>query len=80
MRNSNLLPVKANGEVRLIEKVVLEVCPSNLPRGLLKERGLKTAATPSAKMVYYTFGVQDVPSHYGSVSRCIEAAISGRWE
>ena len=71
------------GYVETIEasgaKIICEVCPSTLPRGLLKEKGLNTAATSSAKMVYYTFGVQDVPSHYGSVSRCIEAAISGIW-
>jgi predicted aconitase len=71
------------GYVKTIEtsgaKIIREVCPSTLPRGFLKEQGLRTVATDSAKMTYYCAGMQDVPSHYGSTSRCVETAISGQW-
>lgn len=60
-------------------KVICEVCPSSLPRGLLKMRGHKTAATNSAKMAYYMAGSQSVLSNYGSIERCVEAGISGFW-
>lgn len=60
-------------------KIVCEVCPVNLPRGLLKQRGIKTAATNSAKLTFYTATNQDISLHYGSTSRCIEAAVQGVW-
>ena len=60
-------------------KVMCEVCPSTLPRGLLKEHGHKTAVTNSAKIAYYMAGGQGVLSHYGSMEKCVEAAISGFW-
>ena len=60
-------------------RIICEVCTANFPRGLLKQRGFKTTATNSAKMVYFISATQDLPSHYGSTSRCIQAAISGVW-
>jgi len=60
-------------------RVLCETCPSPMPRGLLKERGHKTAATNSAKMPFYLAGAQDILSYYGSMERCVEAAVSGIW-
>jgi len=69
-----LNPIEESGA-----KVICEVCPSSLPREFLKRRGHKTAATNSAKMAYYMAGSQNILSHYGSLERCVDAAIHGFW-
>ncbi len=60
-------------------KIVCEVCPVNLPRDLLRQQGIKTAATNSAKLIFYAAANQDISFYYGSTSRCIEAAVHGVW-
>ncbi len=76
--------VKAYAEVmgykNIIEesgaKVICNTCPfSKAPKNL----GPRIAATNSPKMAYYFTQGKDVLVHYGSLERCVEAAISGIW-
>ncbi len=60
-------------------KIVCDVCPANLPRGFLKDRGFLSPATNSAKMVFFVASVQDLASHYGSTEQCVKSAIEGVW-
>lgn len=57
-------------------KVICNTCPfSKAPKDL----GPRIAATNSPKMAYYFTQGEDVLVHYGSLERCVEAAISGIW-
>jgi predicted aconitase len=60
-------------------KIVVGSCTATMPQNLLKDRGFKGAATNSAKMVFFLQGQQGLSSHYGSTTRCVQAAISGIW-
>jgi predicted aconitase len=71
---------EAQGLVAAIEagggRVVADMCAVVAP---MQELGFRTVATPSAKGAVY------LPSHaglivrYGTVERCVEAAVSGVW-
>jgi len=41
--------------------------------------GTRTFATDSAKQAHYLPAIMGVGGHFGSTSRCVEAAITGRW-
>lgn len=60
-------------------KLICNTCPISLYRISSKYLGLRIAATNSAKMAFYFPQGKDVLMHYGSLERCIEAAISGVW-
>lgn len=66
--------IKASGG-----KILSEICMA-LPRGVVSWRRFRTVATNSASIAYYVSGQQNSSAHYGSTSRCIQAAIDGVWK
>jgi len=60
-------------------RILCDSCPICMSQGFLKERGHKIVATNSAKMTYYIYPHQGLLPYYGSMERCVEAAISGIW-
>jgi hypothetical protein len=57
-------------------RVVADTCLVVAP---VKELGFRHMATPSGKGAYYAPSHSGLAVHYGSLERCIEAAIAGRW-
>jgi len=57
-------------------KVVCDTCFAVAPL----QRAGATVATDSVKGCYYGRGHNGLRMHVGSVSRCLDAALSGRWE
>ena len=83
------LPIKAMAErlgyVNTIEAAGgLVVCDTCVILGPMKEifekDGITTLATNSAKLAHYAPGQWSVNVQYGSVVKCVEAAINGRWD
>jgi predicted aconitase len=72
------------GYLGIIEKaggrLLCDTCPVNMPGDFLKRRGHSIVATNSPKMAYYITGVQSLLPYYGSTQKCVQAAISGKWE
>jgi len=75
------------GYINIIEasgaKVICNACPAAMSKELVKDLRPKTIATNSAKLTYYitmyaTKG-QDVLPYYGTLERCVEAAVIGKW-
>lgn len=61
-------------------RLIYNTCPSIMPRGLLTKLGHKVAATNSPKQASTMPG--DHPGmlvHYGSLERCVQSAIRGKW-
>jgi len=58
--------------VRLVADTCLVVAP-------VKELGIETAATNSAKMAFYLPSHHGVAVHFGSTEDNVEAAVSGTW-
>lgn len=58
-------------------KVVSDTCFAVTP--LESRRGM-TIATDSAKGCYYASGHNKLRVHLGTVSECVEAAVTGRWK
>jgi predicted aconitase len=72
------------GYVEIIEasggKVICSACPHTLSAGFVQNLGPRVIATNSAKnSLSCTAEGQDVSPHFGSVERCIDAAVSGVW-
>jgi predicted aconitase len=72
------------GYIRTIEEaggiVVRETCPFLArSRVIAPNKGYKTLTTNSAKMAFYAPGQFGLPTHYGSLERVMQAAISGVW-
>lgn len=44
-----------------------------------EDLGFKSLATNSAKMAFYAPGSNKIPTWYGNVERCIDAAVTGVW-
>lgn len=67
------------GYVKTIEdagaKVAADTCMVVAP---VKGR-FKSVATTSAKGCYYSQGHNKMKTHIGSIERCVEAAVKGRW-
>jgi predicted aconitase len=57
-------------------QVVADTCVVVAP---LRELGFRSMATPSGKGAYYGPGHAGLAVRYGSLARCIEAAVEGRW-
>ncbi|MGI9608264.1 MAG: aconitase X [Acidimicrobiales bacterium] len=56
--------------------IVLDTCTYYPPR----PSGLDgLAMTNSAKWAYYAQGMLDIPVAFGSLERCVESAVTGRW-
>jgi len=61
-------------------RIVCETCPVLALTGSIAERkGFTCITTNSAKMAHYMPGQFNILSHYGPLSQCIEAAMSGQW-
>jgi predicted aconitase len=58
-------------------KVVADTCVVVAP---MRELGFRTMATPSGKGAYYGPSHAGLDVFYGSLARCIEAAVEGRWD
>ncbi|MFC1592774.1 aconitase X [Candidatus Omnitrophota bacterium] len=71
------------GYIKKIEesgaRVISDVCPLAVSKELLYKYGPRVAATNSAKLAHYMAPIQGRFLHYGSIERCVEAAISGMW-
>jgi predicted aconitase len=57
--------------------VVADTCVVVAP---MRELGLRTMATPSGKGAYYGPSHAGLDVFYGSLARCIEAAVDGQWD
>lgn len=70
-----------NGYTKMITDagglVMSDTCPA-ISRRL--PAGTKVVATDSAKQAHYLPAIVGVQAWFGSVSHCIEAAVSGRWD
>jgi predicted aconitase len=71
---------QARGLTRLIEgsggKVVADACLLGAP---LAEMGVTALATNSAKAAFYLRSRQGVQVRFGSLERCVDAAVTGVW-
>ena len=84
---STSLMVKAYAEIMgcidIIEstgaRLISSSCPFSLSDRLREKYGPRIVATNSAKMAHYMPSAQGITLHYGSMDRCIEAALSGTW-
>lgn len=60
--------------------IVTDTCPILSPMTYVAEKkGYKAIATNSAKLAHYAPGQWALPTYYGSVERCINAALTGRF-
>jgi predicted aconitase len=57
-------------------QVVADTCVVVAP---VRELGFRSMATPSGKGAYYGSSHAGLTVYYGSLARCIEAAVEGRW-
>ncbi len=60
-------------------KLLSETCPLLIPASLYLKREYRTMATNSAKMAFYIPAIRGLTPHYGSIERCVEAAVNGVW-
>jgi len=58
-------------------QVVADTCPVVAP---VRALGIRTIATNSAKLAFYSRSYNGLGVRFGSLDRCVEAAITGRWE
>ena len=69
-----------NGYTKMITDaggfVMSDTCPA-ISRHMPK--GTKVVATDSAKQAHYLPAITGVSAWFGSVTDCVEAAITGRW-
>jgi predicted aconitase len=73
------------GYSRIIEDagglIVCETCPVlALSDRIAERKGYRSITTNSAKMAHYMPGQFNILTHYGSLKKCLEAAVSGHWE
>ncbi|MFP3042543.1 aconitase X catalytic domain-containing protein [Treponema primitia] len=60
-------------------KIVLDTCPILSPmQDLIKANGLKSMVTNSAKLAHYGPGQIAIPTYYGDLEKCLNAAVSGK--
>jgi len=61
-------------------RLVSDTCPILSPMAYVaKEKGYSAIATNSAKLAHYAPGQWALPTYYGSVERCINAALTGKF-
>lgn len=73
------------GYISIIEQagaqIVCDTCIILAPmQAVMEKGGIASVATNSAKLAHYAPGQWSFNVHYGSVARCIESAVSGRWK
>ena len=60
--------------------LISDTCPTiTILKEVMESRGLKSAATNSAKQAHYLPSSWGIKTHFGSTEACIEAAITGKW-
>ncbi|HYF82424.1 MAG TPA: aconitase X catalytic domain-containing protein [Clostridia bacterium] len=60
--------------------IISDTCPILSPMAYVaKEKGYTAIATNSAKLAHYAPGQWALPTYYGSMERCINAALNGRF-
>jgi predicted aconitase len=60
--------------------LVSDTCPSiTILSDIITSRGLRSAATNSAKQAHYLPSAWGLNTHYGTTEECVEAAITGKW-
>jgi predicted aconitase len=71
---------RAEQDVAIIEaaggRVVADTCMVVAP---VEDLGFRTMATNSAKMAFYTPSHSGLQVRFGSLSKCVEAAMTGTW-
>ncbi|PKM81535.1 MAG: hypothetical protein CVU89_08550 [Firmicutes bacterium HGW-Firmicutes-14] len=61
-------------------QIVCDTCPVlGSTAAVVKKRGYRSLATNSAKLAHYSPGSWNLDTFYGSINRCVKAALSGRW-
>jgi predicted aconitase len=60
--------------------VLADTCPSGGMYTYLKEQGANVIVTNSVKQVYYSHGLFNMGSIFASTEKCINAAVTGRWQ
>ncbi|MDA8228320.1 MAG: aconitase X catalytic domain-containing protein [Desulfitobacterium hafniense] len=73
------------GLVKIIEEagaqIVCDTCIILAPmKEVMAKDGLSSVSTNSAKLAHYAPGQWGFNVHYGSLERCIESAVTGRWK
>lgn len=62
-------------------KLVVDTCPILSPMAdLVKKKGYQSLVTNSAKLAHYAPGQWAIPTYYGSIQKCIQAAVQGVFE
>ena len=71
----------------IIEKagalIVTDTCPVQLTDDLYQNENIHCITTDAASLPHYMsayHGKLALQSHFGSAEKCIQAAISGKWE
>ncbi len=60
--------------------VLADTCPSGGMYTYLKEQGAQVIVTNSVKQVYYSHGLFNMGSIFTSTEKCINAAVTGKWQ
>lgn len=56
--------------------IMIDTCPA---MAKVYPKGVKTAATNSAKQAHYFPNITKIGTFYGTTKDCVEAAVSGKW-
>ncbi len=72
------------GYTQIIEqsgaKLICDTCPVLAPMDeIIKAKGYTSLTTNSAKLAHYAAGKFSLPVYFGSLSRCLRAAMTGKW-
>jgi predicted aconitase len=69
-----------NGYTKIIEEAGAHLMSDTCPAiGRVMPKGTKVVATDSAKQAHYLPAIMNVQALFGSVTDCVEAALTGRW-
>jgi predicted aconitase len=69
-----------NGYTKIIEDAGAHLMSDTCPAiGRVMPKGTKVVATDSAKQAHYLPAIMNVQALFGSVTDCVEAALTGRW-
>ncbi len=61
-------------------KLVCDTCPILSPMAeLAQKKGYQALATNSAKLAHYAPGQWAMPTYYGSLEKCLQAAVAGKF-
>ena len=60
-------------------RIVCETCPILLTKESVKKLGFQSLTTNSTVIAHILPTIHALEIHYGSLKRCIDAAVSGTW-